>query len=126
MTESAQKVGGLISEIAAASNEQAQGIDQVNQAMGQMDQVTQQVAANAEESASASEELNAQAIQMRDIVTELSALVHGAAAVRGRNGSASGPVETGPIRERRPSLPRPGSDKPGQMIPLSEEDLADM
>ena len=55
VTESAGKVGGLVSEIAAASQEQAQGIDQVNKAMVQMDQVTQGVAANAEESASASE-----------------------------------------------------------------------
>ena len=41
-------------EISAASAEQAQGIDQVNTAVSQMDKVTQQNAANAEESASAS------------------------------------------------------------------------
>ena len=38
----ATKVGELIGEIAAASNEQAQGIQQINQAVSQMDQVTQQ------------------------------------------------------------------------------------
>ena len=126
MTESARKVGGLISEIAAASHEQAQGIDQVNQAMVQMDQVTQQVAANAEESASASEELNAQAIQMRDIVAELSALVHGAVAVRGRNVSAPANVDSGPIRAQRLSLAQTGNAKPGRIIPLTEDDLLDM
>lgn len=71
----AGKVASLVGEIAAASTEQAQGIDQVNLAVAQMDKVTQQNAANAEESASASEELSSQAHSMNDIVIELSALV---------------------------------------------------
>ena len=64
-------------EIAAASQEQAQGIEQVNTAVSQMDKVTQQNAGNAEESASASEELNAQAESMKDAVNELVKLVEG-------------------------------------------------
>ncbi len=75
--QNAGKVAGLIAEIAAASAEQAQGIDQVNTAVSQMDKVTQQTAANAEESASASEELSAQAEQMQGIVQDLVALVNG-------------------------------------------------
>lgn len=71
ITRSAQ----LISEIAAASNEQSRGIDQINQAMAQMDQVTQSNAANAEESASASEELSAQAEELREMVLALTAMV---------------------------------------------------
>ncbi len=71
------KTSDLVSEIAAASSEQAQGIDQVNTAMTQMDKVTQQNAANAEESASASEELSAQAEQMDSIVQDLASLVNG-------------------------------------------------
>ena len=74
---SASRVGELIGEIATASNEQAQGIDQVNMAVAEMDKVTQQNAANAEESASASEEMNAQAEQMKGAVGELMALVEG-------------------------------------------------
>jgi len=69
------KVDGLVAEIAAASNEQAQGIDQVNVAVAEMDKVVQGVAANAEESASASEEMDAQAVQMKDFVDELAKLV---------------------------------------------------
>jgi methyl-accepting chemotaxis protein len=69
----------LVSEIAAACGEQAQGIDQVNTAVAQMDKVTQQNAASAEESASASEELSAQAESMNEIVIELAGLVGGAA-----------------------------------------------
>ena len=66
--ERAGKVANIIAEIAAASNEQAQGIEQVNTAMAQMNQVTQQNAANSEESASAAEELNGQAAELSNMV----------------------------------------------------------
>ncbi len=79
IVEGIGKTSDLIGEIAAASQEQAQGIDQVNTAVNQMDKVTQQNAANAEESASASEELSAQAEQMNSVVGELIALVGGSA-----------------------------------------------
>ncbi len=70
------KVGELVAEIAAASNEQAQGIDQVNNTITQMDKVVQQNAASAEESASASEEMSAQALNMKKMVDELVELVN--------------------------------------------------
>jgi methyl-accepting chemotaxis protein len=81
------KTSDLVNEIAAASQEQAQGVDQVNKAVSQMDKVTQQNAAAAEESASASEELNAQALSMKDIVGELIALVGGSSA-RNKSGAS--------------------------------------
>jgi methyl-accepting chemotaxis protein len=73
----AQKVGELVGEISAASNEQAQGIEQINKAVSEMDKVVQKNAANAEESASASEEMSAQAEQMKGFVADLLALVTG-------------------------------------------------
>ena len=73
----AMKVGTLVDEIAAASNEQAQGIGQINKAIHEMDKVVQQNASNAEESASASEEMSAQAETMKDIVQELVAVIEG-------------------------------------------------
>ncbi len=45
------KVRELVAEIAAASGEQAQGVEQINKAVTEMNAVTQQTAANAEESA---------------------------------------------------------------------------
>lgn len=63
------KVADLVGEIAAASNEQAEGIAQVNQSLGQIKKVTQQNAANAEESAAASEGLSTQAIQLKEMLT---------------------------------------------------------
>jgi methyl-accepting chemotaxis protein len=71
------KMRELVGEVAAASSEQAQGIDQVNKAVTEMDKVVQQNAANAEESAAASEELNAQAEQMKAYVKDLVAVVGG-------------------------------------------------
>ncbi len=62
------KVTDLVSEIAAASHEQSEGIGQINQGLNQIDQVTQQNTANAEESAAASEELSAQAEQLRGML----------------------------------------------------------
>jgi methyl-accepting chemotaxis protein len=71
----ARQVDELVAEIAAASNEQNQGISQINMATNQMDSVTQRNAASAEESASASEELSSQAAALTDTVGELLLLV---------------------------------------------------
>jgi methyl-accepting chemotaxis protein len=72
-----KKVGELVKEIAAASQEQARGTEQVSKALVEMGQVTQQNAAGAEESASASEELNTQADQMKTAAEELMMIVSG-------------------------------------------------
>ena len=74
---STTKVEQLVGDIAAASREQAQGIEQVNNAVAEMDKVIQQNAANAEESASASQEMNGRAGEMKEFVEELAALVGG-------------------------------------------------
>src|SRR6185503_1468989 len=71
----------LVGEIATAAREQAQGIEQINTAITQMDQVTQSNSASAEESASAAEELDAQAASLRDMVGRLRQLVGGAVTV---------------------------------------------
>src|SRR6185436_18772213 len=71
----------LVGEIATAAREQAQGIEQINTAITQMDQVTQSNSASAEESASAAEELDAQAASLKDMVGQLRQLVGGAGTV---------------------------------------------
>ena len=73
----ARKVTELVGEIAAASQEQAQGINQINNAVAEMDKVVQQNATNAEESASSSEEMNAQARHLNHVVGDLTNLVGG-------------------------------------------------
>ncbi len=72
-----KKVVELVAEIAAASDEQSQGIKQINTAIQEMDKSTQQNAASAEEAASASEELSAQAMQLKMNVGQLETLISG-------------------------------------------------
>lgn len=63
-----QQTAELVQEISAACTEQSTGAEQINQAVIQLDQVTQQNSASSEESAAASEELAAQAQNMQTMV----------------------------------------------------------
>ena len=112
IVQSVGKTTELVSEIAAASQEQAQGIDQVNTAVAQMDKVTQQNAANAEESASASEELSAQAESMNEIVGQLVTLVGGS----GGRGNAVTRQKSQARSARRPVSNRIGFGKSDETL----------
>ncbi len=79
VTRSTDEVSSLISRISAASKEQALGIEQVNNAVIEMDKITQQNAASAEDGAAASTEMNVQADQMKKFVEVLTHLVNGRA-----------------------------------------------
>jgi methyl-accepting chemotaxis protein len=67
---SIKRVNDIMAEIAAASAEQATGIDEIGKAVTQMDDVTQQNAALVEEAASAAESLQSQAEQLANRVSE--------------------------------------------------------
>ncbi len=60
-----QEISEVIAGISAASDQQSEGVDGINQAVEEMKRVTQQVAASAEESASAAQELTSQATAMQ-------------------------------------------------------------
>lgn len=62
------KTSELVQEISEASSEQAGGINQIGEAMRQLDKVTQQNAAASEEMAATAEELNSQAEQLQNVV----------------------------------------------------------
>ncbi len=68
IVNSVKRVTDIIAEISAASQEQAAGIDQVNKAVMQMDQGTQQNAALVEEATSASQSMKQQAAALLDQV----------------------------------------------------------
>jgi methyl-accepting chemotaxis protein len=108
--QKSREVDGLVGEIAAASLEQSQGIEQVNTAVTQMDKLTQSNAANAEESASAAEELNAQAESMRDAVGELLALIGGTRVDPGLK-SQTRPYKTGAASKPCVSRPAPSNGR---------------
>jgi methyl-accepting chemotaxis protein len=68
VTQAVARVTDIMGEIAAASSEQSRGIGQVNQAVTQMDQVTQQNAALVEEAAAASRLLEDQGNQLTQAI----------------------------------------------------------
>ncbi|MEQ8763292.1 MAG: methyl-accepting chemotaxis protein [Planctomycetota bacterium] len=69
IVNSVKKVSDIIAEIAAASREQSSGIQQVNQAITQMDQVTQKNQAMVEQAAAASEALDEQAKSLNSMMS---------------------------------------------------------
>jgi methyl-accepting chemotaxis protein len=77
VSNSTSRVEKLVAEIAAASRQQAQGIEQVTKSLAEIERVVQQVASTAEESANACEEMNNQSGQMRGFVGSLVDLVSG-------------------------------------------------
>ena len=88
---SASTVGGLVGEIAAVSQEQSLGIDQINRAVTDMNRVTQQAVADAEEAATASEEKNAQIELLKQSSRTLTGIIDG--RTNGGGSDISGKVE---------------------------------
>jgi methyl-accepting chemotaxis protein len=136
VANNASKVGELVSEIAAASNEQAEGVEQVNKAVVEMDKVVQQNAANAEESASASEEMSAQAEQMKSFVDDLVTLVGGStgAAKRVSQVQATAPavatrsLHATPVQKvasKAVTVHQAKEVSTEQVIPMSDDDFKD-
>jgi methyl-accepting chemotaxis protein len=64
-----RKTAELVQDVAAACREQSAGVEQINQAVGSVDQVTQRTASSAEELASTAEELAAQAEALHDLMS---------------------------------------------------------
>jgi len=69
IVDSVKRVTDIMAEIEAASREQTSGIEQINQAITQMDQVTQQNAALVEEAAAAAQSLQEQASGLSQVVS---------------------------------------------------------
>ncbi|MBV7419153.1 MULTISPECIES: methyl-accepting chemotaxis protein [Comamonas] len=70
IVDSVRRVGDIIGEITAASNEQSSGIGQVNQAVGDIDRMTQQNAALVEEASAAADSLRDQAGRLAQVVNQ--------------------------------------------------------
>ena len=68
MVPNIKKTSDLVQEIAAASQEQSQGVGQINGAMGQLNKATQQNASASEELAATSEEMGGQAAQLQELM----------------------------------------------------------
>jgi methyl-accepting chemotaxis protein len=100
----------IVSQIATASREQSQGIEQVATSVSEMDKVTQANAATAEESASAASELTAQARAMQGAVKALKQLTDGViAAAPAKATAAVARVPASRTAVKRPILSRGGA-----------------
>lgn len=69
MVPSINKTSDLVQEISAASEEQSSGVAQINTAMGQLNQITQQNASSSEELAATAEEMSSQAEQLQQAMS---------------------------------------------------------
>jgi methyl-accepting chemotaxis protein len=108
IVKSAKGVTDIMGEITAASQEQNAGIDQINQAIAQMDQVTQQNAALVEEAAAAAEALQDQAGNLAQVVS-----VFKLDAMQGQAPARATPANPAPktVLARPAARPRPGATK---------------
>jgi methyl-accepting chemotaxis protein len=145
--ENSRKLGELIGEISSASNEQAMGIDQINRAVSDMDEVVQQNASRAQDSVNSSKELNSYGKKIKASFAELMR-AFGASSKAGtsrpvsKSGSAasrSGRKQI-PVKKRPKSLTSGGVSsktpkkealkstnevRPEQMIPFDDDDFKD-
>jgi len=97
IVQSVQRVTDMIGEITAASTEQSAGIAQVNQAVGNLDQMTQQNAALVEESTAAAQSLREQADQMAQAVSQFK--------VNGATDTLAAPRRAAPAPVAAPARP---------------------
>ena len=132
-----KKTSDLISEIAISAKEQSEGMNQIAQAMGNIDEVTQQNAASSEEAAAAAEELNAQANAMLESVADIGAMV-GVHVELGGGASQTRKVRREPVKQverkpasqvqkKSPEKPKPQPPKRSssndEVFPLDDSDL---
>jgi methyl-accepting chemotaxis protein len=145
INEATTKVRSLVGEIAAASKEQADGIGQITTAVDQMNQVTQENAANSEQSSAAAAELDQQVERLAALIGQFTLTVGaGEDAVEEpaprRRASAGEPqpalprgrVKPGPnasiAKAKGPAPRKPaaaGRRNPSQVIPLDDAELQD-
>ncbi len=137
VAEGVGKMNLLITDIATASSQQAQGVSQISKTVAMMDEVVQQTAANAEESSALSQEMRAQADRLAAVVGKLEVVIgSGKAGQATPAAPPSAPAATEPrpakkaapkkVASARPavSTPRPAlssGKRPEEVFPLDDE-----
>ncbi len=123
VAENNRKAKELVSEIAAASKEQATGIEQVNRAIAEMDKVTQGNSATSEQCAAFASEMEALAIKMGELSEGLASLI-------GTSGRSPGQTSTAQsvekhITKQQTASSRSADATPELMHPLDDSDYKD-
>lgn len=136
VSASATQAATLVGEIASASREQAQGIQQINTAVADIDRVTQKNAAASEESAAAAAKMSSQAKDMMALLGQLVAVVGGRQKTDRKTGDdafSDYAVKTRPpVKKITPAQNRLPEKRTGQakitakkMIPFDDNDFSD-
>ncbi|ELX10263.1 methyl-accepting chemotaxis protein I [Janthinobacterium sp. HH01] len=109
---SVRRVTDIMGEITSASSEQSLGIDQINIAIGQMDEVTQQNAALVEQSAAAAASMQEQAARLADVASSFRL------GDEGRQPALAAPARSAPAPARAAALPsaRPARPAPAPAL----------
>jgi methyl-accepting chemotaxis protein len=111
IVDAVKRVTDIMGEISAASIEQSQGIEQVNSAIAQMDEATQQNAALVEEAAAAAESLQDQASALTQAVAVFQV------ASGSRRGARAPVAQAAAPRNSRPApAPRAATKAPGRPV----------
>ncbi|WP_370153764.1 methyl-accepting chemotaxis protein [Ferrovibrio sp.] len=108
-----KKVSDIVAEIAAASREQATGLDQINTAVGSMDEMTQRNGALVEETSASAQALSNQAAELAQLVSffRLDGRAGGATAPAASKQAAAQPAAA------KPSAPKPAASNPAAPKP---------
>jgi methyl-accepting chemotaxis protein len=104
IVSSIKDVAAIVSDIASASSEQATGIEQINKALNQMDEVTQQNSALVEENAATAKMLESQAQAMSERVAFFR--IDGSSAATSTGAKATAAAATGGAGRRAPAAPQ--------------------
>jgi methyl-accepting chemotaxis protein len=113
---SIRRVTDIMAEIASASQEQTGGIEQVNQAIGQMDQVTQQNAALVEESAAAAASMQEQAAKLAQVVGVFRLDRQAAAPVAPARAAPPRPARPAAVRAPRSAIAAPAPRRASRAV----------
>ncbi|OYO30569.1 methyl-accepting chemotaxis protein [Janthinobacterium sp. PC23-8] len=130
IVDSVKRVTDIMGEISVATREQSSGIEQVNQAIGLMDQVVQQNAALVEESASAAASLEEQAGSLSQVVSifkldhaqvQVQVQAPAPAPVRKAAMAVSKPAVKAPIKAQPKRAAQPAPKKLAPKAPANDE-----
>ena len=116
IVQAIQRVSVIMGEISSASNEQSAGVAQIGEAVGQLDQTTQQNAALVEESAAAAESLRSQADRLVQAVAVLRLADGETAAAPAAQQHAAAAGAASPARAPATVVERRGPDRARNVV----------
>ncbi len=120
VTDMVGKAGQLVGEIAMASSEQSDGLQQLNSAVSAVDDVVQKNAASAEQTSAAAQEMTNQATRMQQYITELASVIGGGEGNEDRPAKPAGAAKARPPEAGARRLPVAASGRISRGAPVGK------